>query len=797
MRKPWFQLVTLLAAVLSLPAQKSASPPAVVRTGKPQSAAAKTRPGTPFPIGSHRMAIECPGGQLPFFLTLNGDSPGSSIATAATIFNGDERIAVPSVTAKADGRLWLRFPHYDAELALTVDAVAKTIAGEWIKRRGSGKATRMQVQSTAGKRRFPQLSPAPKAAAMQRTIAWCSGRFRVQFGDSKDVAVGIFAPATAAGAWAQRSSHRGTFLTTLGDYRYLAGQAGPREMRLSCFDGAHAFLFQARPGAKPDTIEGDFWSSDSWHEAWTATRDPDAVLADGFSLTRMRDDAAVETTPFLDLDGQQRTLADAGLAGTVRILEVFGTWCPNCQDHGAYMAELHRRYADRGVKIIGLAFEHAGDAEHSIRQVQTFVARHGVEYPVWLGGSSNKQEATKQLGFFDRVRSFPTTVFLDHRGQVRGVYQGWSGPATGASHVRLKRRFEERIDALLAERSETVRSGRVLDHDGQPVVNAEILCFAANDIRTLEVLTDTDGRFRFPSDLGVQSVAARYQAVLSKKRPLAADNAITQLRLPKPKWRISGRVLLPNGRPAEGVDVALTDAVKEGVKRTKVLASTTIDAQGRFAIRCGEQAPARLLVDPLGLRHAIEGPFEADAHLNLDMRLLQDQFQRIVGRVLDLDGAPAAGAPVVAFDETSTDRIRCGAARTAADGKFELWTSRRPNTMVASVNGIRLHQQAGEWDRDEPIEFDPKVDALVSIRGRVENRDNSAAPAMQIYTSTDGKLAPGSRALTRSGRDGDFRAMIRRGTKFLIAADGREVFAVLAAPNDQEKIVLQPSADKR
>ena len=48
------------------------------------------------------------------------------------------------------------------------------------------------------------------------------------------------------------------------------------------------------------------------------------------------------------------------------------------------------------------------------------------------------------------MRSFPTTIFVDRRGQVRGVYQGWSGPATGEAHARLRRRFEALVEELLA-----------------------------------------------------------------------------------------------------------------------------------------------------------------------------------------------------------------------------------------------------------------------------------------------------------------------------------------------------------
>ena len=230
----------------------------------------------------------------------------------------------------------------------------------------------------------------------------------------------------------------------------VAGNSDGETFKLSCFDGAHAFLFHGRLRADA-SIEGDFWSSDSWHERWTGAPDKDAALADGWGLTKWRADADLSLGKYRDLNGQRHAITDPPFAGKVRVLEVFGSWCPNCHDHGEYMAELSRRYRGKNLQVIGLAFEHDDNFARCARQVEAFAKRHNAEFPILIAGLSNKSRASESLRLVDRIRSFPTTIFIDKHDQVRGIYQGWSGPATGDAHKRLRQRFESLIDSLLGE----------------------------------------------------------------------------------------------------------------------------------------------------------------------------------------------------------------------------------------------------------------------------------------------------------------------------------------------------------
>ena len=113
------------------------------------------------------------------------------------------------------------------------------------------------------------------------------------------------------------------------------------------------------------------------------------------------------------------------------------------------MAELDRTYRERGLSIVGLAFELTADHARSVEQVKRFTERHNIQYPILIAGLSDKAKATRTLRVLDRVKSYPTTIFMDSKGTVRAIYSGYSGPATGEAHTRLRETFIRIIEDLL------------------------------------------------------------------------------------------------------------------------------------------------------------------------------------------------------------------------------------------------------------------------------------------------------------------------------------------------------------
>ncbi|MBI4718034.1 MAG: TlpA family protein disulfide reductase [Planctomycetes bacterium] len=426
-------LTLFIISACWLPVQAEEAPPPAVEAEAPPSR---------VPVGPWRAWLDSPGGELPFGLELTNQRTG----WRAWVINGPERSEIMMVNVLDDKKIIIAFDHYDAAIVGELSADARRFDGTWQKRGKDKKLTRLPVHATAGAAlRFSPESAAgaTPAAAPGGAI---DGRWAVKFEKSTDPAVGLFRNENDG-------TVSGTFETTGGDYRYLVGAFQNGRLRLSTFDGAHAFLVHAR--IEPDgTLKGEFWSGESWHETWTARRDEQAQLPDGFARTRATCDVNFAELKFKDTLGAERSLNAPELAGKARILELFGSWCPNCHDAADLLVELDHRYRSRGLSIAGLAFELSGEHARDARQVRTFAARHGIEYPLLVAGPADKEKVSTLLPFLDGFQAYPTTVFVTAEGQVRAVHTGFSGPATGEDYKRLRARFEAIIEEMLAGAAE-------------------------------------------------------------------------------------------------------------------------------------------------------------------------------------------------------------------------------------------------------------------------------------------------------------------------------------------------------
>lgn len=390
-------------------------------------------PAEELHLGPWRAWLESPGGELPFGLEIARE--GAKLS--ATILNGEERILVPSATTE-DDELVLDMPHYDSAIRARISPYGTRLTGEWKKRSGAERWTVMPFRAEAGD--APRFRPIEEVRVMTQAL---QGRFAVKFEKSDDPAVAILRQGTG-------SSIEGTILTTTGDYRWLAGSMEGVRLRLSCFDGAHAFLIDASLDAQ-DVLRGRFWSGDRWQEGWEARPDPRAALPDEFDQVHWKDGFGLADLRYPDLDGKMRSLGEPEFAGRAIVIQVLGSWCPNCHDETAYLSKVYDRYRERGLSVVGLAFEHTGDFARDAEQVKRLRARHAVKYPILLAGLSDKKKAAEAIPALDRVLAFPTTIFLHGDGRVRAVHSGFAGPATKEEHEKLTRRFEALIAELLAE----------------------------------------------------------------------------------------------------------------------------------------------------------------------------------------------------------------------------------------------------------------------------------------------------------------------------------------------------------
>jgi peroxiredoxin len=381
-------------------------------------------------MGTYRVVLTLPGGELPFGLDLEPEGT----TTVGYLVNGKERLKLDEVTV-AGAHLEIRMPGY--ENRLIADAKDDELQGEVVLDKLGGKQQHIPLHAQRGREfRFFESAATDNADV--------SGRWAVSFteeGGKPEVAVGEFT-----------QSHDvvgGTFLTDTGDHRFLAGQMRGNELYLSTFDGAHAFLYTAK--VSDGALTGDFWSGTAYHERWTAKRDANAALPDAYTLTAMRLGVKHFDFAFPDLAGNTITSKDQAFQGKVLIVALAGSWCPNCHDEAALLEPLYREYRARGLEIVSLMFEHFGDFPHAAQATQRFRQHYGIEYTTLIAGISDKDEAAKKLPMLDHVYAFPTTIFIDRKGGVRKIHTGFSGPATGDHYTRFVDEVKTTLDQLLAE----------------------------------------------------------------------------------------------------------------------------------------------------------------------------------------------------------------------------------------------------------------------------------------------------------------------------------------------------------
>ncbi|MEQ8426013.1 MAG: TlpA disulfide reductase family protein, partial [Cyclobacteriaceae bacterium] len=271
-----------------------------------------------------------------------------------------------------------------------------------------------------------------------------TGKYSVTFVHEGDttVAVGIFNQ--------DGNQVTGTFLTPIGDYRYLQGNVVDGQMMLSTFDGNHAFVFKAKK-ENDSTLVGDFWSGKSWHESWIGIKNDNAALPDADSLTFLKEGYDKIEFTFPDVNGEMVSLTDDRFKDKVVILQIFGTWCPNCMDETKFLSQWYSKNRDKDVEILGLAYEAKDDFDYASGRVKKMKEKLDVPYDFVIAGNKDKEEAAKTLPMLNHVLSFPTTIFIGKDGTVKRIHTGFSGPGTGIYYERFIAQFNKTVGELLTD----------------------------------------------------------------------------------------------------------------------------------------------------------------------------------------------------------------------------------------------------------------------------------------------------------------------------------------------------------
>lgn len=112
-------------------------------------------------------------------------------------------------------------------------------------------------------------------------------------------------------------------------------------------------------------------------------------------------------------------LTRENLRGCVVLIDFWDYSCVNCIRTLPYLVEWHKRYAEKGLRIIGIHTPEFKFAQHRL-EIEAAVAEFGLQYPILLDNdySSWDQFANK---------AWPTKYLIDERGYIRYMRRGEGG----------------------------------------------------------------------------------------------------------------------------------------------------------------------------------------------------------------------------------------------------------------------------------------------------------------------------------------------------------------------------------
>ncbi|GAA4281882.1 peroxiredoxin family protein [Gaetbulibacter aestuarii] len=272
---------------------------------------------------------------MPFIFEVTSDS-------TLSIFNAGETVKVEDITYRNDS-VFIQMPVFESFIAakLKDNMLKGNFITPSLKRSLPFEAQRDSVRFTV------KNKPEFDISGNWETV------FSPHEAENSYIAKGIFSQSG--------SQIVGTFRTTTGDYRFLDGVVDGDQLKLSTFDGSHAFLFTGK--ITKDSIHGMFYSGNHWKEPFTAWRNGTFELPDADSLTFLKPGYKTIDFTFLDADGNEVSLSDARFENKVVLVQIMGTWCPNCLDESRFLADFYTENKSRDIEIVALSFEYAKTEE--------------------------------------------------------------------------------------------------------------------------------------------------------------------------------------------------------------------------------------------------------------------------------------------------------------------------------------------------------------------------------------------------------------------------------------------------
>ena len=351
-----------------------------------------------------------------------------------TIFNGKEVYQL-SVKKRIGDTIVYQFPAQDAEWRVAFEKDFSEARGWWINYN----------------KKVPVRYPIHLYMTLSEMLAKPDSIFPELFGRWKV----LFEPGTPneevlVGVFQQEMNGRifGSFLSETGDYRYLHGFAANGKLHLQTYTGYWAFVVEADLNGSNE-MSGVFYSGGKSRSPFKAIKDETVQLRDESSLTYLiKRDEPVLLKDLIKMNGRKTTI-DLAAEKQLTLIQIMGTWCPNCLDETKLLQELQSEYGSKGLRVVALAFEVGADTKKQRARLKNWMKSMNVNYPVYLAGTSSKDAASARFPMLNGIMSFPTALLVDQQGKIIAIHTGFSGPATGEAYTDLVKKYKQEIENAL------------------------------------------------------------------------------------------------------------------------------------------------------------------------------------------------------------------------------------------------------------------------------------------------------------------------------------------------------------
>ncbi|MGC2109365.1 MAG: TlpA disulfide reductase family protein [Candidatus Korobacteraceae bacterium] len=220
---------------------------------------------------------------------------------------------------------------------------------------------------------------------------------------------------------------------------------GHAHFHLSRFDGIHVLALDGQfesdgtvSGQQGGIIALEPFTGERSKD--TATADPNALAE---TLTKVKDPQEAFRFSGVDASGKVLDQSSPEFKGKPLIVDIFGTWCPNCHDEAPVLEQLYRKYHAQGLEIVGLAYEYTDDTPRNLHQIAIYRAKFGITFPLLLTGTTAEGQIAKTLPQLVNFGAFPTSIFIDRSGHVHAILAGFTGPSTGEKYQEVQQRMDQ------------------------------------------------------------------------------------------------------------------------------------------------------------------------------------------------------------------------------------------------------------------------------------------------------------------------------------------------------------------